>query len=316
MRESELLAHIYGRSQRLAGAASGGAKIVVGPGDDCAVVESPGGEPLLLKVDQVVGGRHFGADAPVDAIARKAIARAVSDIAAMGGALMVSLCGAVLPHGYGQADALFDAMHEWAGAFGCPLVGGDISMLAEGQAGPLVLGVTIVGRPHALRGPVLRSTARVGDEVYVTGQLGNSRASGRHMTFEPRLREAAWLCDALGANLHAMMDVSDGLGRDAGRMGEASGVVLELRADALPMHADCPDWRRAAGEGEDYELLFCVDAGAGGKLPATGPPQGPPTRFTRIGRVVAPGAKEQAGSVIVAPDGQRVPAGEMGWEHG
>lgn len=355
MRESELLAHIYERSRGLAapgggasgnsgGGGSGGARILVGPGDDCAVVEapcgrdgaagggpgSPGarGEPLLLKVDQVVAGRHFDMGAPVDAIARKAMARAVSDIAAMGGTPTVSLCGAVLPHDYPHADALFDAMHAWANSLGCPLVGGDISTLAPKQPGPLVLGVTMLGRPHATRGPVLRSTAKVGDGVYVTGQLGNSLASGRHMSFTPRVREGQWLCDALGAGLTAMMDISDGLGRDAGRMGVASGVVLEIDAAAIPLHADCRGWEQAAGEGEDYELLFCVDERrAGTKLPAMCPPgagagggasTGSGTRLTRIGRVIAASATsagEKPGSVIVAASGQRIRADEMGWEH-
>lgn len=329
MRESELLAHIYERSR---GLVTPSATILVGPGDDCAVVEASsggahgsGGGPLLLKVDQVVAGRHFDMGAPVDAIAHKAMARAVSDIAAMGGTPMVSLCGAVLPHDYAHADALFDAMHAWANSLGCPLVGGDISTLAPKQPGPLVLGVTIVGRPHAARGPVLRSTAKVGDGVYVTGQLGNSLASGRHMTFEPRVREGQWLCDALGAGLTAMMDISDGLGRDAGRMGVASGVVLEIDAAAIPLHADCRGWEQAAGEGEDYELLFCVDEGrAGAKLPAMCPPgagagggasTGIGTRLTRIGQVRATTASEKAGSVIVAASGQRLRADEMGWEH-
>ncbi len=351
MRESDLLAHIYERSRGLtasgcgghcgAGGGDSGWRVLVGPGDDCAVLEADsGGAPasrggaLLLKVDQVVAGRHFDASAPVDAIARKAMARAVSDIAAMGGAPMVSLCGAVLPHDCAHADALFDAMHAWAIRLGCPLVGGDISALGAGQAGPLVLGVSILGRAHAARGAVLRSTARVGDGVYVTGALGNSLASGRHMSFTPRVREGRWLCDALGNGLTAMMDISDGLGRDAARMGVASGVVLEIDAGAIPLHADCRGWEQAASEGEDYELLFCVEAASSGNLGISGVTGIPgaalastcpsadeatgssPTRLTRIGRVIAPGAGEKPGCVIVTLDGRRVRADEMGWEHG
>ena len=138
-------------------------------------------------------------------------------------------------------------MRAWAERFGCPLIGGDIARVA----GPTVLTCTVVGAAHPARGAVLRSGARVGDGVYLTGALGGSFASGRHLTFTPRVREAAELCDALGEDLTAMMDVSDGLGRDAARIGEASGACLEIEASAIPMHAGVPGWREAAGEGED-----------------------------------------------------------------
>lgn len=306
MRESELLSYIYGRS---AGLIAPNARVLVGPGDDCAVVETQGAS-LLLKVDQLVEGRHFTSDTSVDLIARKAIARAVSDVAAMGGTPLVGLCAATLPHGYSHADALFDATLKWSRHFACPLVGGDIASLGAKQVGPLVLGVSIVGRPHEKRGAVLRSGARAGDDLYATGALGNSFASGRHLTFEPRVREGAWLCDVLGDSLHAMMDVSDGLGRDAGRIADSSGVAMEIEAIRVPMHADCSDWRRAVSEGEDYELLFCAAAGA--RVPERCAPTGVP--ITRIGRVRAREGGKPACAMITA-SGERVDAGEMGWEH-
>lgn len=304
MRESDLLAHIYERSR---GILAPGARVVVGPGDDCAVVEvgeGTGATQVLLKVDQVVEGRHFDGGTSIDLIARKAVARAVSDVAAMGGSAMVGLCGAVLPTGFARGNELFDAVSRWATGFGCPFVGGDISMLSPGQEGPLVLGVTIVGRPHAGRGAVLRSGARVGDGVYVTGALGNSLASGRHLTFEPRVREGAWLCDVLGSRLHAMMDISDGLGKDAGRLARASGVRVEMGAGLLPRHEDCATWERAVGDGEDYELLFTAEGGVADVCPATG------VRVTRIGRVV------EGGGAALIVGAAAVDVSEMGWEHG
>jgi thiamine-monophosphate kinase len=306
MRESELLSHIYARSK---GLLAPGARVLVGPGDDCAVITAgEGNTPLLFKVDQVVEGRHFLSSTPIDLIARKAVARAVSDIAAMGGSPTVGLCGAVLPANYTHADALFDAVARWAMRFGCPLVGGDISMLASDQAGPLVLGMTIVGTPHATRGPVLRSGALAGDSVYVTGALGNSFASGRHLTFEPRLKDAAWLCDSLGDRLHAMMDISDGLGRDAGRLAlassHASSVCIEIDADRIPRNADCATWDHAVREGEDYELLFTASGSVPSVCPATG------VAMTRIGAVVS-----GTGAVVLS-HGKRLDASEMGWEYG
>lgn len=295
MRESDLHRNIFARSADLGAAFPG---IVVGPGDDCAVVRTCGGEELLLKVDQVVEGRHFTFETPVDLIARKAIARAVSDIAAMGGTPRWGMAGGVLPPGYPHADELCAQLAHWGRAFGAPLVGGDI---AAGPAGsPLVLGISLVGVPHGTRGAVLRSGARVGDEVWVTGKIGGSLVSGRHLTFEPRVREGTRLCDALGANLHAMMDISDGLGRDAGRMAAASGVRILIEGSRVPLHAEAKDVLSAAADGEDYELLFC--AAAGSKIDAV--------IATRIGRVIA-----GSGCGLEMDDGHVMDAGEMGWEH-
>lgn len=276
---------------------------------------------MLLKVDQVVAGRHFRPfpATPIDLIARKAIARAVSDVAAMGGTPSCALAAAVLPAEFAKADELFDAMARWALHWRCPLVGGDIA-IGSGEEkdgrhhGRLVLGVTVVGSPHAGRGPVLRSGAMPGDAVYVTGSLGGSLDAatglGRHLTFEPRLAEAKWLCDTLGARLHAMMDLSDGLGRDAARLGEASKVALEVDSGLLPLGAGVRDWRGAVGDGEDYELLFTVPGSVAMRelCPQTG------TRVTRIGRVVA-GETGGPRCVIVTPGGP-VAGDELGWDHG
>ncbi len=299
--ESELLRRIYRRSAGL-GEADG---VLVGPGDDCAVV-SMGNGATLLTVDQLVEGRHFTppGDAPdaaaINLIARKAVARSVSDIAAMGGTARFALAAGALRDSFAREDALFDALHSWANHWGCPLVGGDIARVA----GPTVLTVTVVGAAHETRGPVLRSGARAGDGLYVTGAFGGSFASGRHMTFEPRVREGTWLCDALGDRLHAMLDISDGLGRDAGRIAEASGVRIEIEARLVPRHADAKGWRAALGDGEDYELLFAAAGDVPGACPETGVP------ITRIGRV-APGA----GCVVADDAGAIHDAGAMGWDH-
>jgi thiamine-monophosphate kinase len=303
MRESELLSHIYARSAALRERFP---QVIAGPGHDCAAVDV-GGRAVLLKVDQLVAARHYREPGtPIDLIARKAVARSVSDVAAAGGSPLAALAAATLPAGYPDSNALFDAMARWASHFGCPLVGGDIASSPAGSAA--VLSVSVVGVPHSVRGPVLRSGARPGDHLYVSGRLGGSfEAStglGRHLTFEPRLAEARWLCDTLGAGLHAMMDISDGLGRDAGRLAAASGVGVRIEASAIPRGPGVLDWRRAASDGEDYELLFAAPAGVPGVCPVTG------TQITRIGEVV-----EGAGCVIV-DGGREVDASTMGWEHG
>ncbi|MBL0920670.1 MAG: thiamine-monophosphate kinase [Phycisphaerales bacterium] len=295
-RESELLRHIYERSRALRGA--GG--VEVGPGDDAAVLEWSGGR-LLATVDQLVEGRHYDPrSTPVDLIARKAVARSVSDIAAMGGEPVAALAAGALREGFAQENELFDAMARWAGHWRCPLVGGDIARVA----GPSVLSVTVLGRMGAGRRPVLRSGARDGDTVYVTGALGGSLRSGRHLTFEPRLQEGAWLCETLGDRLHAMMDLSDGLGRDGARLAEASGVGLEVSLGSLALHSDAPTWREGVGDGEDYELLFAASGPVPGRCPTTGTP------ISSIGKVV-----EGSGCFGVTERGERVDLGEMGWDH-
>ncbi len=301
MNEGELLNHIYERSRGMCGSFS---RVVVGPGDDCAVVETPGGERLLLSVDQLIAGRHFERGEAVERIAYKAMARSMSDIAAMGGSPSVSLAAAAIPASFRHADALFDAMHAVAATLDCPLVGGDIAT----TQGMLSLSVTVVGSPHKGRGPVLRSEARAGDNVYVTGRLGGSLDSGRHLTFAPRLAEGQWLCSTLGERLGAMIDLSDGLGRDAGRLAVASGVVIQLEADRLPMHKDIDDPMRALADGEDYELCFTARGEVPSVCTATGTP------ITRIGRVVDTGEDGER-CVVRLASGDLIDAGELGWEH-
>lgn len=293
MRESDLLDHI---DRVAAGMGLRFGQVIVGPGDDAAIVRTRAGDSLLLSVDQVIMGRHVDERTSTDLIARKAVARGVSDIAAMGGTPLVGLATGALPRDYPDAEALVERLHHWAEHWGMPLVGGDVAV----TDGPLSLTVTAIGMLVGNRA-CLRSDARAGDEVFVTGALGGSLESGRHLTFSPRLAEAADIVSMLGAHAHAMIDLSDGLGRDADRVGKASGVLLEIEADALPLHEDVEDWRRGAGDGEDYELLVTVAADR----------EFDPPHATRIGRVVA----GEPGCVLIAPDGTRHPGREFGWDH-
>lgn len=283
--------------------------VLLGPGDDCAAVRPPGGA-MLLTVDQVIERRHFVPGTPLDLVARKAVARSISDLAAMGATPWCALATGALPAGFPQADAdaLCVSIKKWAENWNCPLVGGDLASLPE-PTSPLMLTVTAIGVAHASGHVATRGGAKPGDHVYVTGALGGSldRATGmgRHLTFEPRVREAAWLLDTFGTRVHAMIDLSDGLGRDASRIAEASRVRLELDAEAIPRHGGVDDWRAAAGDGEDYELLVCID-------PACAVPaliQSTGTRLTRVGSV-APGAG------CVVQDGADVhDVRAVGWDH-
>ncbi|MEL6328425.1 MAG: thiamine-phosphate kinase [Planctomycetota bacterium] len=301
MRESELHRHIYDRSADLTAEF---ARVEVGPGDDAAVVLSESGDRILITTDQVVEGRHFEPGTEIDLIARKAIARSVSDIAAMGGRPAWGLATGLLPAGYPHADALFDAMARWARHWDCPLVGGDIAAHAEADQ-PLSLTVTIAGTPATGAGPLLRSGARPGDELYLTGQIGASFESGWHLRFEPRLE--AGQAAARSVRAHAAIDLSDGLGRDAARVGRASGVVLELRAADLPISHRSPGWREACAEGEDYELLLALEPGT--RLATE------PELIGPVGLVRKPRENEPPGAVIIDPRGTAHDATDLGWDH-
>jgi len=332
MKESELLAHIFSISGGINAAAG---DVLVGPGDDCAVVRTASGDVLLLKVDQVVEGRHFEPGTPIDLVARKAVARSISDIAAMGGVPVWGLATGLLPDGYEHGKALSEALHRWGGHWGCPIAGGDITF----GPGPLSLTVTVVGRmepsprraPSASSGcsapeitspelalgvrrgvPILRSGARPGDELWLTGQVGGSFESGWHLRFEPRL--GAGRAAAASGRVHAMIDLSDGLGRDAARIGVASGVRLVIEAARLPISHRSPDWFRAASEGEDYELLMSVHP----RHPEIGEPPLAlePPLLGPIGTVRACAPGEPPGATIIDPYGKPHDAAGLGWDPG
>lgn len=295
MRESDLLEHIRLRSLPLRGRGP----IVIGPGDDCAALALP--NLTLATVDHLVEGRHYDTSLPIDLIARKAVARSVSDIAAMGGEPSCALATGCLRAGFPHADGLFDRMAHWAMELGCPLAGGDIAF----HDGPTVLTTTVLGSAHHTRGPVERSTAQEGDRVCVTGALGGSLPSGRHATFEPRVREARTLCDLLGRHLTAMIDLSDGLGRDAARVARASRVCIEMETRRLPLSRNVTDWRRAASDGEDYELLFTVSDTLALPREVCGTP------ITIIGTVT-----RGEGCAFIDEHAARHDAADMGWDHG
>lgn len=246
-------------------AATLGPRVVRGPGDDLAVLDFHG-HRLLAGVDQVIEGVHFVAGTSPEAIGRKAVTRNVSDVAAMAARPVATLAACTLPMDVAPefARRLVEAVRRTALQYNAPLVGGDTTL--HRAAGPLSLSVTILAEPISpTTGPVLRSTAKADDRLFVTGMLGGAfrpDGSGRHLDFEPRLDEAEALATSLNASLHAMMDLSDGLAQDAARMAEASGLQAVIDAAALPCTPGC-GWRQAMGDGEDYELLFAVGGSTG-----------------------------------------------------
>jgi len=182
-----------------------------GPGDDCAVVDLGKGKPLqLLKTDAMVEGIHFLPDAPPRKVGWKAIARVVSDFAAMGGKPERFLVTIALPASWPLAriEGIYRGMGDCLNAYDAVLAGGETSRVPEGSSAVISVAATgRVDRKHL----TLRSGGKPGDLIAVTGKLGGS-LGGRHLTFAPRVAEAAWLVEHLRPT--AMMDLSDGVAKD------------------------------------------------------------------------------------------------------
>ncbi len=304
MRERDLIARIRSYNAALDGVP--GLEVPVPPGDDMALVRFGDGH-VLIAADQVIEGRHFVRGTPMDLVARKAVARNVSDVAAMAAVPRATVATAALPRGMADQDveALSDGLRRWAAHWGCPMVGGDVGVHAGD--GPLVVSVSILAQPGPTGRVVTRAGAAAGDLLCVTGALGGSLAPdgrGRHLTFEPRVGPALALASELGDRLHAMIDVSDGLARDAGHLAAAAGVAVEIDTGSVPCTPGA-GWQGALGDGEDHELAFAC---AGPPPAAVGG-----VTVTVVGRFVtrAPGTP-----LVVAIDGaRRIPADDSGWEH-
>lgn len=235
-------------------------------GDDMAVVEVAGATALFSS-DMLLDRRHFDTrEHAYDAIGRKAVNCCLSDCAAMAVrpvAVTVSLALSTAMSEK-QAKSVVNGALEAAGAFDVTLAGGDTTRWNA----PLAIDVAVVAEPYPGIEPVTRSGARPGDALYVTGPLGGSRR-GRHLSFTPRIREAQTLARLLAADLHAMIDVTDGLSLDLWRVCEASGVGAALDAvlledvtseDARTLSASdgITPLDHVLSDGEDFELLLAV----------------------------------------------------------
>ncbi len=284
----------------------------VGAGDDCAVVRPRlnTGFDWLLTSDPVIEGVHFDARSPAATIGHKALARCLSDLAAMGGSPLWALVNVSAPGATPAAriEGVYRGIVRLAKQHGMAIAGGDIS------AGPaLALHVFVVGRAPAGRA-ALRSGAKPGDALYVTGALGGS-SLGRHARFEPRLEQGQWLVS--GRWVAAMMDLSDGLAMDLPRLLAASRCGAEINLAAIPLHADAGRVRdgrsaleHALCDGEDFELLFAVRRGREAAFESAWR-----RRFalpcTLIGRALAHGR----GLLWRDASGKHIKTGRGGYEH-
>jgi thiamine-monophosphate kinase len=308
MRENDLLAWIAANAGRHP-------SVPLGIGDDMAVVNlhaAPGndGVPALLKIDQALDQVHFDLRTHSPAAAgRKAVNRCLSDCAAMACSPAAILVSVALPRNADLklAQELFIGCRDAAAVFDCPLVGGDTAVWDQ----RLVITVAAIG--VASGRPILRNAAQPGDSVCVSGKLGGS-IIGRHMNFIPRINMARQLASMV--DLHAMMDLSDGLAMDLPRLLKASGCGAAINSETIPIHDDAetlssrdgkPALWHALCDGEDYELLFTLsgpDAAQLGSLSLEAP-------ISVIGTIT----KEPQ---LILQDAARAknswPKG--GWEHG
>ncbi len=253
MTETELI-------QKLTAELDSDSSVLIGPGDDCAVIEL-GGQKLLFKTDAIVEDIHFTGDTPPEKIGRKAMARAFSDIAAMTGTpthALVTL-GLCEKHKSAFVEKIFKGLRDIAAEYNVNIVGGETTTLPK-----LTLSISLLGTCFK---PILRNGSQPGDAIFVTGEVGGSIIR-HHLEFTPRIKEAHWLAENF--DLHAMIDLSDGLATDLrhllhkNRGAEILTKTLPVRREARLLAKENPGGKTALlaalTDGEDYELLFTVAA--------------------------------------------------------
>src|SRR5216110_4023222 len=254
------------------------AKVVVhGPGDDCAVVETRDRRNFfVLKTDCVVAGVHFLATAKAGDVGWKAMMRPLSDFAATSAVPQFALITLIAPE---QAkvewmEELYRGLRRAAKRFKVSIVGGETSS----TSGPVAISVSVVGFVERDR-CVSRRGGNVGDDLFVTGRLGGAMKQ-KHLQFVPRIAESRWLTENF--SIHAMMDISDGLGADLPRLARASRVGFNVEMENLPLSRGAKI-ANAISEGEDYELLFAIPPRQSKRLQKEWHKKFPNLDLTRIG---------------------------------
>jgi thiamine-monophosphate kinase len=299
------------RIRRRAGSSS--SQVATGIGDDMAWLKLAEGN-VLVSCDLLLDGVHFetGRHDP-SMIGRKAVACSLSDIAAMAAKPVGAVVSVALPTCWSieQAEQLHHGAIEIGEAHGCPIVGGDTTSWDRG----LAINITAMATPDGI-GPILRSAARVGDDILVTGRLGGSRL-GRHLNFEPRISEARDL--AASGGIHAMIDISDGISSDLAHICFESGLGAVLERSALEnvisdaaRQMAAKDGRspleHALHDGEDFELLMATDVELLPTLQATR--NVPDCGLHRLGQF-----RSETGIEIRESDGRLSKVEPRGWRH-
>ena len=308
--ERKLIQHL----RRLARA---GPSVVTGIGDDCAVLRVPLGRDLLVTTDFTIENVHFRRDwHPPELVGRRCLTRGLSDIAAMGGEPRAAFLSLAIAGDVPQrwVDRFLKGLLDLAGEYKVPLAGGDTAQSSAGiQADIVVLGSVPKGKA------VLRSGAKAGQQIYVTGELGGSAAvlarlaeskpvgAEYYRHFPPQARVAVGQSLRRRGLASAMIDLSDGLSTDLDHICQESHVGAEIEAQAIPraqvgLGKEQVALDLALHGGDDYELLFTSAAAI--------PAQIAGVRVTRIGRIL-----QSAGMRLIGTDGKQKPLQAAGWEH-
>lgn len=285
--------------------------VIAGIGDDMAVMQLAD-QQLLITTDMLLDGVHFDlSHCTFTQAGYKALACSLSDCAAMAAVPFAAVVAVALPQNttMPQARQLHEGIHQLALQYHCPIVGGDTTSWNK----PLAIDVTVLARMEHGQ-PIFRHGAKIGDAVLITGRLGGAQA-GKHLTFTPRIAEAQTLTQLV--QLHAMIDISDGLSSDLAHICNESKVAAAIEADTLPLsdaaRAAADPLAAALHDGEDFELLFCVSPADAEKLHQQWS-QHSTTPLTRIGRIIEKPQADQR-LFLQQADGALQPLDAQGWEH-
>ena len=254
-----------------------GKKVIGAAGDDCAVVHFDGKKRLLLlKTDCVVERIHFETTAEPFWIGWKAMMRPLSDFAAMSGVPQFGLITLIVPKtkSIGWVKKTYNGINSAAKKFEVSIVGGETS----NTKGPVAISISVAGFVEKDRW-ISRNGGRAGDDIFVTGRLGGSRR-GKHLRFVPRIEESRWLTKNF--RVHAMIDLSDGLGADLPRLARASRLDFEIDESKLPLNRGAKI-ENAIADGEDYEILFAISPRDRNRLTNSWRTKFPKLALTRIG---------------------------------
>jgi thiamine-monophosphate kinase len=265
---NEILAHLPRRK---------GLKAFAGAGDDCAIVEIPGSKKhLVLKTDCVIEGVHFVHGTNASDVGWKAMMRPLSDFAAASAIPHFALVTLMVPQEteLKWVRGLYRGLHRAANCFKVTIVGGETS----NTPGPIAISASVIGFVEKSRAATRRG-GRLGDDLFVTGCLGGALKE-KHLKFVPRIAESRWL--TRNFHIHAMMDLSDGLGADLPRLARASRLGFNIEQENLPI-ARGATLHSAISEGEDYELLFAISPRDRNRLERKWPRKFPKLLLTRIG---------------------------------
>jgi len=299
--ERELIDWIRGQKRSCASGL-----VNIGIGDDLAGLRI-GDEQLLYGCDQVLDGVHFRLnECGAKAAGRKALARNLSDVAAMAAVPVGAVASVALPENMAtkQVQEIVGGMDELAEEFNCPVIGGDVGS----WRGALAISVSVLAKGAGLE-PVKRSGAKEGDAIMVTGELGGS-ILGKHLVFGPMVKEARALAEQI--KLHAMIDVSDGLAVDLHHITIESKCGAEIWAEKIPVSAAAKQLgddplRHSLTDGEDYELLFTLSEEDVSKAQSCLCSLG--VKVSHIGRII------KKGVVLIDENGNQRELSAGGFEH-